>query len=104
MVPVGSRHSFTRFKLTVNDSFITPIFLHAGIIHILLNMLAQLTLTAQVRDSYSSFYTLSCIFFSDRERNGFGWLFLTYFAAGIFGCVLTANRVVSLFMPAAAMF
>lgn len=28
--------------------FITPVFLHAGIIHILLNMLAQLTASAEV--------------------------------------------------------
>lgn len=29
-------------------SFITPIFLHVGIIHILLNLFAQFTLSAQV--------------------------------------------------------
>ena len=28
--------------------FITPIFIHAGFIHIILNMLAQLTAVAQV--------------------------------------------------------
>lgn len=28
--------------------FVTPVFLHAGIIHYLLNMLAQLTVSAQV--------------------------------------------------------
>jgi len=33
--------------------FITPIFIHAGFIHILLNMLAQLTLSAQVCHSHS---------------------------------------------------
>ncbi len=30
--------------------FITPIFLHAGIIHLILNMLAQITLSAQVKN------------------------------------------------------
>ncbi|KAJ7357283.1 hypothetical protein DFH08DRAFT_912271 [Mycena albidolilacea] len=54
--------------------FITPIFLHAGFIHIILNMLAQLTVSAQV----------------EREM-GSGGFFITYFAAGIFGNVLGAN-------------
>jgi membrane associated rhomboid family serine protease len=35
--------------LTVSCRFITPIFLHAGIIHIALNMLVQLTVAAEVR-------------------------------------------------------
>ena len=35
--------------LTVTYRFITPIFLHAGLIHIALNMLAQLTAAAEVR-------------------------------------------------------
>ncbi|KAL0951302.1 hypothetical protein HGRIS_008011 [Hohenbuehelia grisea] len=54
--------------------FIVPIFLHAGIIHILLNMLAQLTLSAQI----------------EREM-GSGGFILTYAAAGIFGNVLGGN-------------
>ncbi|KAG6334043.1 hypothetical protein ID866_5046 [Astraeus odoratus] len=54
--------------------FITAIFLHAGIIHILLNMLAQLTLSAQI----------------EREMGSGGFL-VTYFAAGIFGNVLGGN-------------
>ncbi|KAI6129228.1 hypothetical protein EV401DRAFT_1928832 [Pisolithus croceorrhizus] len=54
--------------------FITPIFLHAGIIHILLNMLAQVTVSAQI----------------EREM-GSGGFFITYFAAGIFGNVLGGN-------------
>ncbi|KJA29393.1 hypothetical protein HYPSUDRAFT_61422 [Hypholoma sublateritium FD-334 SS-4] len=54
--------------------FITPIFLHAGIIHLLLNMLAQLTLSAQI----------------EREMGSGGFL-LTYFSAGIFGNVLGGN-------------
>ncbi|KAF7799273.1 hypothetical protein EIP86_010505 [Pleurotus ostreatoroseus] len=48
--------------------FITPIFLHAGIIHILLNMLAQATASADV----------------EREMGSAGFLIL-YMAAGIFG-------------------
>lgn len=54
--------------------FITPICLHAGIIHLLLNMLAQVTLSAQV----------------ERDMGSGGFL-LTYFAAGIFGNVLGGN-------------
>jgi len=54
--------------------FITPIFLHAGFVHILLNMLAQMTLSAQI----------------EREMGSGGFL-ITYFAAGIFGNVLGAN-------------
>jgi len=54
--------------------FIVPIFLHAGFVHIILNMIAQLTVSAQL----------------EREM-GSGGFFLTYFAAGIFGNVLGAN-------------
>ncbi|KAJ3572525.1 hypothetical protein NP233_g3032 [Leucocoprinus birnbaumii] len=54
--------------------FITPIFLHAGIVHILLNMLAQMTLSAQI----------------EREMGSMGFL-ITYFAGGIFGNVLGGN-------------
>ncbi|KAK7468811.1 hypothetical protein VKT23_003311 [Stygiomarasmius scandens] len=54
--------------------FIVPIFLHAGFIHLLLNMFAQLTITAQI----------------EREM-GSGGFFITYFAAGIFGNVLGGN-------------
>ncbi|KAK7694953.1 hypothetical protein QCA50_002141 [Cerrena zonata] len=54
--------------------FITPIFLHAGIIHFLLNMLAQVTVAAQV----------------EREMGSAGF-FILYFAAGIFGNVFGGN-------------
>ncbi|KAG8722777.1 hypothetical protein FRC08_010387 [Ceratobasidium sp. 394] len=54
--------------------FITPIFLHAGIIHYALNMFAQLTLSAQV----------------EREM-GSGAFLILYFSAGIFGNVLGGN-------------
>jgi len=54
--------------------FITPIFLHAGFVHIILNMLAQLLLSAQI----------------EREMGSGGFL-ITYFAAGIFGNVLGGN-------------
>ena len=49
-------------------SFITPIFLHAGIIHLALNMLAQWFVSGQL----------------EREMGTAGF-FLVYFAAGIFG-------------------
>ncbi|QRW00376.1 clathrin adaptor complex small chain [Ceratobasidium sp. AG-Ba] len=54
--------------------FITPIFLHAGIIHYALNMFAQLTISAQV----------------EREM-GSGAFLILYFSAGIFGNVLGGN-------------
>ncbi|KAG9314296.1 hypothetical protein JVU11DRAFT_5085 [Chiua virens] len=54
--------------------FITAIFLHAGFIHIILNMLVQLTVSAQI----------------EREMGSMGFL-ITYFAAGIFGNVLGGN-------------
>ncbi|KAF8905496.1 hypothetical protein CPB84DRAFT_1771583 [Gymnopilus junonius] len=54
--------------------FITAIFLHAGFIHIIINMLAQLTLSAQI----------------EREMGSTGFL-ITYFSAGIFGNVLGGN-------------
>ncbi|KZT75109.1 rhomboid-domain-containing protein [Daedalea quercina L-15889] len=54
--------------------FITPIFLHAGIVHYLLNMLAQLIVSAQV----------------EREI-GTPFFLVLYMAAGIFGNVLGGN-------------
>ncbi|KAG8797412.1 hypothetical protein FRC16_008882 [Serendipita sp. 398] len=54
--------------------FITPIFLHAGIIHLLLNMFAQWVLSAQV----------------ERDMGSLGF-FVLYFAAGIFGNILGGN-------------
>jgi membrane associated rhomboid family serine protease len=54
--------------------FITAIFLHAGFIHIILNMLAQLIVSAQI----------------EREMGSLGFV-ITYFAAGIFGNVLGGN-------------
>ncbi|CAA7258657.1 unnamed protein product [Cyclocybe aegerita] len=54
--------------------FITAIFLHAGVVHILINMLAQMILSAQI----------------EREMGSGGFL-ITYFAAGIFGNVLGGN-------------
>ncbi|KAH9047624.1 rhomboid family-domain-containing protein, partial [Lactarius hengduanensis] len=60
--------------LTVTYRFITPIFLHAGFVHIALNMLAQLTAAAEI----------------EREM-GSGGFFILYFAAGIFGNVLGGN-------------
>ncbi|KAI0756738.1 rhomboid-domain-containing protein [Daedaleopsis nitida] len=54
--------------------FFTPIFLHAGLIHFLLNILAQMTASAQI----------------EREMGSVAFLIL-YFAAGIFGNVLGGN-------------
>lgn len=54
--------------------FITPIFLHAGIIHFLLNMLGQWFLSAQI----------------EREMGSAGFI-ITYFAAGIFGYGLVCS-------------
>jgi membrane associated rhomboid family serine protease len=51
--------------------FITPIFLHAGIIHLLLNMFAQIILSGQVE-----------------KEMGSGGFTILYFAAGIFGNIL----------------
>jgi len=54
--------------------FITPIFLHAGLVHLGLNMFAQLFVSAQI----------------EREMGSISF-FILYFAAGIFGNVLGAN-------------
>lgn len=49
MVQVGlHRPWWDRLTHTCAGRFITPIFLHAGLIHYLLNILAQLTASAQV--------------------------------------------------------
>lgn len=54
--------------------FITPIFLHAGIIHFAFNMFAQLTVSAEVEQQIGSLAFV-----------------ILYFAAGIFGNVLGGN-------------
>ncbi|KAF9646113.1 rhomboid-domain-containing protein [Thelephora ganbajun] len=54
--------------------FVTPIFLHAGIIHFLFNMLAQVTAAGQI----------------EREMGSAGFI-ITYTAAGIFGNILGGN-------------
>ncbi|EIM92599.1 rhomboid-domain-containing protein [Stereum hirsutum FP-91666 SS1] len=54
--------------------FVSPVFVHAGFIHIILNLLAQLTAVAQI----------------EREMGSGGFIIL-YFAAGIFGNVLGGN-------------
>lgn len=54
--------------------FITPIFLHGGLIHIIFNMLVQMTIGRDVERLIGSIR-----------------FFLVYFASGIFGNVLGAN-------------
>lgn len=67
--------------------FITPIFLHAGIIHILLNILAQLTASAEVYLILNNLDISELIRGQvEREMGSAGFLLL-YLAAGIFGCV-----------------
>lgn len=66
--------SYTYARVCTVCRFIIPIFLHAGIIHLLLNMLGQWVLSGQV----------------EREMGTAGFLIL-YFAAGIFGNVLGGN-------------
>lgn len=75
--------------------FITPIFLHAGLVHIALNMLAQLFLSAQVLLFFFSFPAPTLLLLKahpqmEREMGSAGF-FILYFAAGIFGNVLGAN-------------
>ena len=48
MVPVCLRAASSCLTSSCSASFITPVFLHAGLIHYVLNMLAQLTASAQV--------------------------------------------------------
>ena len=76
MVQVCKLAVWDRVRISrVRGRFITPIFLHAGLIHFLLNMLAQLTASAQV----------------EREMGTISFLVL-YAAAGIFGCVRFWHR------------
>ena len=60
MVPV-SRSVMTMAvpQLMLFIRFITPVFLHAGIIHYLLNMLAQMTVSAQVSHTVNDNYSRS---------------------------------------------
>ena len=64
-------HSVLGDIISSTSRFITPIFLHAGIIHILLNMLAQVTLSAQVCASSLVAEWNSIRFATDWTRNGF---------------------------------
>ena len=68
----GGGMSVTTIQPTLSQQvpprFITPIFLHAGLVHLLLNMLAQLTVSAEV----------------ERDMGSIAFV-IVYFAAGIFG-------------------
>lgn len=86
----GGKHTVTRGvrSITTVRRFITPIFLHAGFLHIGLNMLAQLTASAQVSITAHAFRIIGnpCAFTFQIEREmGSGGFFVVYFAAGIFG-------------------
>jgi membrane associated rhomboid family serine protease len=62
--------------------------LHAGFLHIALNMLAQLTASAQVSIVVHAFRIIDhpCVYAFQIEREmGSGGFFILYFAAGIFG-------------------
>ncbi|KAL8279240.1 hypothetical protein RQP46_008277 [Phenoliferia psychrophenolica] len=65
---------FTDNKPDQSFRFFVPIFLHAGIVHIILNLLAQLVSSAQVE-----------------RQMGTPKFLVMYIAAGIFGNVLGAN-------------
>src|SRR6266851_716938 len=64
--------------------FITPIFLHAGFVHIALNMLAQLTASAEVSAVAQTSQIINCSYISDRKRDGVRWLFHLVFRCGYF--------------------
>lgn len=72
---------FSNQSLTVTYRFITPIFLHAGLIHIALNMLVQLTAAAEVRIR-PNIQRTDCLCVSDRERDGIWWLLHIVFRSG----------------------
>jgi membrane associated rhomboid family serine protease len=64
--------------------FIIPIFLHAGVIHLLLNMLAQMTLSTQVHLKQTTNELMTDALQIERDMGSIGFT-ITYFAAGIFG-------------------
>jgi membrane associated rhomboid family serine protease len=77
-----------RVRLLKSNRFITPIFLHAGIIHFLLNMLAQLTASAEARSlPVVRVYEADVNLQVEKEMGSVGFLVL-YFAAGIFGSAI----------------
>lgn len=80
-----------RRKLTLSESwrFVVPIFLHVGIIHLLLNMVAQVTAAAQVEREMGELY----IYSSSDKLICIGTIpfLLTYLAGGIYGFVLGGN-------------
>jgi membrane associated rhomboid family serine protease len=77
-------NAFRLRLLPIARRFITPIFLHAGFLHIALNMLAQLTAAAEVSTHSDILLLVFHAFQIEREMGSAGF-FILYFAAGIFG-------------------
>ena len=71
--------------------FITPIFLHAGFVHIALNMLVQLTASAEVSAVARTSQIINCSYISDRKRDGVRWLLHLVFRCGYFWVKLIEN-------------
>jgi membrane associated rhomboid family serine protease len=61
----GTSTTTLGFRLLIGYRFITPIFLHAGFVHIILNMLAQLTAGAEVSNVAQIICIIDCPYISD---------------------------------------
>ncbi|KAG9033105.1 hypothetical protein FS837_002548 [Tulasnella sp. UAMH 9824] len=70
--------------------FISPIFLHAGLVHLLVNMFVQSTIAAHTVEIDPNLTESFLIGKVEREVGSLGFI-LIYFAAGIFGNVLGGN-------------
>ena len=79
-----SLHDSRVVPIPIVRRFITPIFLHAGFVHIALNMLAQLTAGAQVRAVTQTCRIIDRPCVSDRKRDGVWRLLYLVFCRGNF--------------------